>query len=103
MKTALLFDGAFLRKKFRAVLKRDITASDVQAVSDRDRIFPKFGLAPEKYRAYFYDCPPCAEKTSLPISHRAHDFEATSQYAKGLKLLEDIKMLPFFAVRVIVV
>jgi hypothetical protein len=69
MKTALLFDGAFLRKKFRAVLKRDIAASDVQAVSEL--IFLKLGIPAEKYRAYFYDCQPCAEKTSLPISHRS--------------------------------
>jgi hypothetical protein len=30
MKTALLIDGAFMRKKFRAALKRDITAPDVR-------------------------------------------------------------------------
>jgi uncharacterized LabA/DUF88 family protein len=97
MKTALLIDGAFLRKKFRSALKRDLGASDVRAFVDS--IFPKLGLSSESHRAYFYDCPPCDEKTSLPISHSAYEFEATPQYRKGAKLLDDIKRLPFFAVR----
>jgi uncharacterized LabA/DUF88 family protein len=97
MKTALLIDGAFIRKKFRAALKRDITAPDVQRVVER--MFDALRLPPEKYRVYFYDCPPCSEKTSLPISHTAYNFERTAQYGKGAKLLADIKLLPFFAVR----
>jgi hypothetical protein len=35
MKTALLIDGAFLWKKFRAALKRDITAPDVQRIVEK--------------------------------------------------------------------
>jgi hypothetical protein len=59
----------------------------------------KLNLVPEQYRAYFYDCPPCSEKTFRPISHSPHDFEKTPQYAQGIQLLKDIKLLPFFAVR----
>jgi uncharacterized LabA/DUF88 family protein len=97
METALLIDGAFIRKKFRAALKRDITAPDVQRVVER--MFAALRLPSEKYRVYFYDCPPCSEKTSLPISHTAYDFERTAQHGTGEKLLADLKLLPFFAVR----
>jgi uncharacterized LabA/DUF88 family protein len=41
----------------------------------------------------------CSEKTSLPISHTIYNFDATPQYAKGVKLIDEIKLLPFFAVR----
>jgi uncharacterized LabA/DUF88 family protein len=98
MKTVLLVDGAFIRKKFRSALRKDITAPDIQRIAER--IFTDLGIAPEQHRVYFYDCPPCSEKTSLPISHSACDFEKTPQYAKGIQLLKDIKLLPFFAVRV---
>jgi uncharacterized LabA/DUF88 family protein len=97
MKTALLIDGAFLRKKFRSTQKKDICATDIQGIVDR--IFPKFSIDPVDYRAYFYDCPPCAAKTSYPISHKALDFELTPQYQKGLELLDNIRRLPYFAVR----
>jgi uncharacterized LabA/DUF88 family protein len=97
METVLLIDGAFIRKKFRVAMKRDLAALDVQRAAER--IFGVLRLPSEKYRVYFYDCPPCSEKTSLPISHKAYDFERTAQYSKGKKLLADIKLLPFFAVR----
>jgi len=97
METAVMIDGAFIRKKFRSAEKRAITAPDIERIVQN-----ALGLAciPNcNYRAYFYDCKPCSEKTSLPISHTAYSFEATTQYRNGLKLIKDIKLLPFFAVR----
>jgi uncharacterized LabA/DUF88 family protein len=97
MKTVLLIDGAFVRKKFRSSLKKDMTAPDIQHIAEL--VFTELDIAPEQYRTYFYDCPPCSEKTSLPISHLAYDFEKTPQFSRGIQLLKNIKMLPFFAVR----
>jgi uncharacterized LabA/DUF88 family protein len=97
METAILIDGAFIRKKFRSALKRDIIASDLQRIVVR--VLADMSIPSGKYRVYFYDCPPCAEKTSLPISHTAYDFEKTAQYGKGVQLLKAIRLLPFFAVR----
>jgi uncharacterized LabA/DUF88 family protein len=97
MKTALLIDGAFIRRKYRSARKKDITAPDIQHIVER--VFTKSGITPKHYRAYYYDCQPCSEKTSLPISHAIYDFEKTPQYARGIRLLKDIKLLPFFAVR----
>jgi uncharacterized LabA/DUF88 family protein len=97
METAVMIDGAFIRKKFRSAMKKDISAPDIQRIVTN--IFGRVDIPGHDYRVYFYDCKPCSEKTSLPISHTAHDFEASPQYAKGIKLIKEIKLLPFFAVR----
>lgn len=97
METAVMIDGAFIRKKFRSAEKRDITAADIQIIVKQALVLAS--VYEHNYRAYFYDCKPCDAKTSLPISHSAFDFEKSPQYRSGLKLINDIKMLPFFAVR----
>jgi uncharacterized LabA/DUF88 family protein len=97
METALLIDGAFVRRKYRSALKKDITAPELQNMVAH--FFAVLNIPQIQYRAYYYDCPPCSGKTSRPISHAEFDFEKTPQYAKGIRLLKDIKLLPFFAVR----
>jgi uncharacterized LabA/DUF88 family protein len=97
METAVMIDGAFIRKKFRSAKKADITASNIQCIVRN--IFTKVGVPCQNYRVYFYDCKPCSEQTSFPISHEAYNFETTPQHAKGTNLIKEIKMLPFFAVR----
>ena len=98
MNTAILIDGAFLRKKFHAAYKKDITAENIRLFAQD--LFAKFNLAKDDlHRMYYYDCEPCTAKTSTPVTNRAFLFEKTTQYANGIKLLSDIKKLDFFAVR----
>jgi uncharacterized LabA/DUF88 family protein len=97
METAIMIDGAFIRHKFRSALGHQITSNDVQNIVLK--ALSMLNIPNLNYRAYFYDCKPCAEKTSLPISHTLYDFETTPQYASGAKLISEIKLLPFFAVR----
>jgi uncharacterized LabA/DUF88 family protein len=97
METAIMIDGAFIRKKFRVAEKREISAVDIQKIVQKALVL--VSISGQNYRAYFYDCKPCNTKTSLPISHSPFDFEKSPQYRSGQKLLNDIKMLPFFAVR----
>jgi uncharacterized LabA/DUF88 family protein len=97
MKTAVMIDGAFIRKKFRSSMKKDILAHDVERIVNN--IFDMNHISDSSYRVYFYDCKPCSEKTSYPITHKPCHFEESPQYAKGIKLIRDIKLLPFFAVR----
>jgi uncharacterized LabA/DUF88 family protein len=97
METAVMIDGAFVRKKFRSAKGTDITASDIQHIIEN--IFGQAGVPYQNYRVYFYDCKPCAERTSFPISHTAYNLETTQQHTKGINLIKEIKMLPFFAVR----
>ena len=97
METVVMIDGAFIRKKFHSAEKRAITAPDIQRIVQN--ALDLVSLTDHNYRAYFYDCKPCSEKTSLPISHAAFNFETSPQYYNGITLIKDIKMLPFFAVR----
>lgn len=98
MNTAILIDGAFLRKKFHAAFKKDIAAEDVRQFAQA--LLAKFNLSTEDlHRMYYYDCEPCDAKTSTPVTNRAFLFEKTPQYAYGIKLLSDIKRLDYFAVR----
>lgn len=98
MNTAILIDGAFLRKKFHAAFKKDIAAEDVRQFAQS--LLTKFNLSAEDmHRMYYYDCEPCDAKTSTPVTNRAFLFEKTPQYIYGIKLLSDIKRLDYFAVR----
>jgi len=98
MNTAVLIDGAFLRKKFHAAFKKDITAENIRLFAEC--LFEKFNISKnDLHRMYYYDCEPCTAKTSTPVTNHAFLFEKTSQYANGIKLLSDIKKLDFFAVR----
>ena len=98
MNTAILIDGAFLRKKFHAAYKKDIAAENIRKFSDE--LLLRFGLSHnELHRIYFYDCSPCNAKSSLPVTNHAFLFEKTPQFSYGKQLLSDIKKLNFFAVR----
>ena len=85
-------DGAFIRKKFRSSQKRAIAARDLQTIVHN--ALGSAGIQTHDYRAYFYDCKPCSEKTSLPISHAAFSFDTNPQYRAGIELIKNIKLLP---------
>lgn len=98
MNTAILIDGAFLRKKFHAAYKKDISAQNIQNFALD--LFNKFNLkSDDLHRMYYYDCEPCNTKTSTPVTNHAFLFEKTPQYKYGIQFLSDIKKLDFFAVR----
>ncbi len=98
MDTAILIDGAFLRKKFHAAYKKNISAENVQKFADM--LLESFSIPKDKlHRFYFYDCEPCNAKSSMPISNRAYLFEKTSQFKYGEDLLSALKKLDNFAVR----
>jgi len=97
MKVAVLIDGAFLRKKYRAAYREDISPEKTEKFVKKALSF--LGIPSAEYRAYFYDCRPCDAKTSLPVSNRAYLFERTQQFRDGNALLDGIAALDFFAVR----
>lgn len=66
MKTAILIDGAFLRKKFKCVFGQNIKAADVEQFVESILLCLNFER--KDYRAYFYDCRPCDGETTLPVS-----------------------------------
>lgn len=95
MKIAILLDGAFVRKKFKKMYRRNIQAEDVQLLSQN--ILKRLNINPnDSYRVYFYDCLPCEEKSSLPISNRAFNFKQTPQFAQNTQLLKNIEKIAIF-------
>lgn len=98
MDTAVLIDGAFLRKKFHAAYKKNLEVEDIKIFSEK--VLETFNIKKsDLHRFYFYDCEPCAAKSSLPISNHAFLFEKTPQYNYGKKLLSELKKMDNFAVR----
>lgn len=98
LEVAILIDGAFLRRKFHSAYKRDITACEVEKIAEK--LLCKLSLSlSDSHRVYFYDCRPCGEEVKLKITKKTFAFSSTSQYSKGMKLLDGIRSLPYFAVR----
>ena len=98
MNTAILIDGAFLRKKFHAAFKKDISAPNIEKFAKE--LLERFNFSKmDLHRIYYYDCSPCTAKSSTPVTNHAFLFEKTTQYSYGKQLLSDIKKLDFFAVR----
>ncbi len=97
METAILIDGAFLRKKFKRVFSQTIKAADVEQFVKC--ILQNLSFEQKDYRAYFYDCRPCDGETTPPVSHAKYFFEKQPQFKEGNQLLDEISNLDFFAVR----
>lgn len=87
--TAILVDGAYFIKRFRAIEPHNShnagRAADcvfrwgVAHLSDRLPRQPNAGHRRELYRLFFYDCPPLEKKLHNPIDGRAVDFSKSSE------------------------
>lgn len=98
METAVMIDGGFLRKKYHAAFKENISALKIKDFVGK--IIEKSGCCgTNAYRVYFYDCKPCDAKTSYPVSKKALDLSKTPQYKESLNLINEIRGLDFFAFR----
>lgn len=83
MKTAILIDGGFFIKRYRAYVKPDKAYDGVLAAKTawnlaRGHLTSKQGSA-ELYRIFFYDCPPLAKKMHNPITGKAIDFSKSNE------------------------
>ena len=97
MKVAVLIDGAFLRKKYRQEFKQYLTPQDTERFVKK--VLALFGFSGADYRAYFYECRPCNEKTCFPVSKKNFCFDSTPQFRDGNALMDGIAALDYFAVR----
>jgi len=97
MESILMIDGGFLKKKFKTALKRHLEVEDVKKIAIN--ILRKCELDDLSYRIYYYDCPPTAEETTYPISHKRFSFAQTEGFKKGMAFINDLKREDFFSVR----
>lgn len=96
MEIVTMIDGGFLRKKYHAAFKENISALQIKNFVGNIIKYSGFGGI-NAYRVYFYDCKPCDAKTTYPVSNKALNLAKTTQYDESLKLINDIRGLDFFA------
>jgi len=85
MKTAILVDGGFFIKRYRAIYGRDQTtdpklvAKSLYAMCMRHLQNRQQELNYQLYRIFFYDCPPLTKRVHNPISGRVVNFGKSTQ------------------------
>ncbi|CAE6802968.1 NYN domain-containing protein [Paraburkholderia aspalathi] len=119
MPTAVLIDGAFFIKRFRAIEPQNAhdarraaecahrwacahltpkarRAGGQDALKERQRVRHE---RRELYRIFFYDCPPLQKKMHNPISKQAIDFGKSSEAIFRLELHEHLRGMRKVALR----
>lgn len=82
MRTAILIDGAYFIKRFRAIEPHNFhNAPRVADQAFRWSLahLKSNGTTSELYRIFFYDCPPLNKKLHNPISKQSIDFGKTDE------------------------
>jgi uncharacterized LabA/DUF88 family protein len=97
-KFALLIDGGFLTKALSVKHKKFPTPADIDAECTRVRSHPDLA-AIDLMRIYFYDAPPASEILTNPIDGATLDLTKTPIHVRNTQLLNDLELLPNFAVR----
>ncbi|KAB0595014.1 NYN domain-containing protein [Cupriavidus gilardii] len=118
MPTAILIDGAFFIKRFRAIEPQN--AHDARGAAECAHRWACAHLSPrpngtgsdasperqrrpqdrrELYRIFFYDCPPLTKKMHNPINKRIVDFAKSAEAAFRLQLHEHLRGMRKVALR----
>lgn len=104
MPTAILIDGGFFLRRFRACYPLK-DPSDPQIVAKTafelalSHLEERGGMRHDLYRIFFYDCSPLAKRAHAPISRRSIDFSKTSQSIFRLALHNELRKLRKVALR----
>ena len=103
IKTAVLVDGGFFHKRYRALCPGDKSPAEVandlyrtllQSVTTINE-----GQPWRLYRMFFYDCPPLDKKAHNPVSMRAINFLRTDEAMFRLLFHEELKRMRKVAIR----
>lgn len=98
MRYAILLDGAFVAKRFRAAAGRPAQAADVVALCNRIRGSEVLhGLT--LLRIYWYDSPPATETIFHPVSKSATQLARSMVFRWATALHDQLEMQPDFALR----
>jgi uncharacterized LabA/DUF88 family protein len=108
MRTAILIDGGFFLKRYSRIQGKRNPKDAAKALHRMclDHLRPKQAGGDESrkpvgklYRIFYYDCPPCANKTHHPITGTAMDYSKTATAAWRFAFLEELKTLRKVALR----
>lgn len=100
MKTAILVDGGFYRRRAQATFG-DISAQDraVELSNYCKRHLKSHGEQNELYRIFYYDCPPSAKRIFHPLTQKQVDLSKTDLYTWTNQFLDELKKKRKFAIR----
>ncbi len=100
MKTAILVDGGFYRRRAQAVFG-DKTAADraIELTSYCMRHLNWHGQRSELYRIFYYDCPPTDKKVYHPFLDKQIDLKKTDLYSWTYAFFDELKKKRKLALR----
>lgn len=101
MKTAILVDGGFYRRRAQ-ILVGEKTAEERAKELDsycRRHLTEKNQRPHELYRIFYYDCPPMEKKVYHPFLKHQIDFSKSDLYAWMTQFLDELKKHRKFALR----
>lgn len=100
IKTAILVDGAFYRKRayyFWGDKSPEDRANELRIYCNNFVKKEKAGA--ELYRVFYYDCPPVTKKVFHPLTKKLVDLGRSSEYEWSLEFLNELKHQRKFALR----
>ncbi len=99
MKTMIMIDGEFLRKKCQSILRQRLSADIVRGFITG--VHRRIGLSEaEPHRTYFYDCRPTDKKDAvLPVSRKPLDFTTSPMFTERNRQLDEINSIDFLSLR----
>lgn len=100
MKTAILVDGGFYRRRAQKVFG-DVSAQErANELSDYcKRHLKTHGENSNLYRIFYYDCPPTNKRIFHPLLQKQVDYSKTELYIWMNQFLDELKRKRKFAIR----
>ncbi len=102
MSTAVLVDGGFFQKRYRALYDGAIDHDPKTVAKSLFTLALKHidqESGEKLYRIFYYDCPPLAKKIHHPLTGKSIDFSKTPQADFQLQFFEELKKLRKVALR----
>lgn len=100
IKTAILVDGAFYRKRAYSLFGDKTPKERAQELSNYcHRHIKEEKDGAELYRVFYYDCPPSEKKVYHPLLERVVDLAKTDDYAWANEFFKELKHQRKFALR----
>ena len=101
MKTAIIIDGGFYRRRAQIMLGEKTAEERAQELQDycRRHLHHRKGVDSELYRIFYYDCLPMEKKVFHPFLHSQIDYAKTELYRWMHAFINELKKRRKFAIR----
>lgn len=98
-RVAILLDGGFVKKKLRQrQSKKPPSALDISELCEKIMSTPAL-VGKELFRVYYYDAPPLDVHATNPLDGSTIDYSNSPQAQANRLLLDNLELMPDFAVR----